>query len=209
MVALHAKVTRAPRALPRQSSPCPSVRTKRAGCRRVLAQAAAAEGTYVNAGFFDEGPGEQTARCRFEINLRVEFGDEVIVVGDAEALGSWALSKAKKLSWHEGDVWSAEVDLPLDSLVEYKYAVTSHKPDDAKWSPGKNFSLLATQDCSRTDQWGVPAEDAPLPDRDHQISNLEKKTVKEIKSILKAKGLPLTGRKAELIERLQSLPTNP
>ena len=86
------------------------------------------------------------------------------------------LSKAKKLSWNEGDVWSAEVDLPLGSLIEYKYAVTSHKPDDAKWMPGNNFSLQATQDCSRTDQWGVAAEkeEPTLPHED--FGNLEKKT---------------------------------
>ena len=37
------------------------------------------------------------------------------------------LSKAKKLSWNEGDVWSAEVDLPLGSLIEYKYAVVDEQ----------------------------------------------------------------------------------
>lgn len=198
--------------------------------------AAAAEGTHVDALFdSDEEPGESyafagegvrehevtTCRVRFEITLSVDFGDEVLVVGDAENLGSWSLSKAKKLSWHEGDVWSAEIDLPEGEKIEYKYAITSHDHEDAKWMPGKNFALCATPDCERRDQWGVeslPAEkEADIPHK-HQISsaekateedwhfgNLEKKTVKEIKSILKAKGLPVSGKKADLIERLRSL----
>ena len=98
-MALHAKVTRAPRALPRAvRSFQPTIFSS--WCRRSFARtAAAAEGTHVDASFFhdkhdDDLEGvrrEQTAVCRFEINMNVEFGDEVVVVGNAEALGSWAL----------------------------------------------------------------------------------------------------------------------
>ena len=95
-MALHAaKVTRA---LPRQS--CPPLRSQPAifssWCRRSFARtAAAAEGTHTfDAPFHDDDLGvrrEQTARCRFEIKMSVEFGDEVLLVGDADVLGSWAL----------------------------------------------------------------------------------------------------------------------
>ena len=49
-----------------------------------------------------------------------------------QVLGSWSLSKAKKLSWNEGDLWMTEVDLPSGADIQYKYAITSHNHEDAQ-----------------------------------------------------------------------------
>jgi len=86
------RITRALRALPRQSRP--PLRSQPAifssWCRRSFARtAAAAEGTHHTFDAHDDDfgvRGSPLARCRFEINMSVEFGDEVLLVGDGKSV---------------------------------------------------------------------------------------------------------------------------
>jgi len=196
--------------------------------------------------FFSAQSVEKTTPVTFELPLSVAFGDEVCVVGDAQGLGSWSLSKAKKLEWHDGDVWSAQVDLPsgadiqvspirrrrscslslslslfasdggadvfvlcLLPSVQYKYAITSHNQEDAKWMPGPNFSVSVPDSALDVkDAWGQAKKEQGMPGNGNgaadlsQADALSKMTVKEIKTLLKDKGLPVSGKKADLIGRL-------
>jgi len=164
----------------------------------------------------------------------------------SKGLGSWSLSKAKKLEWHDGDVWSAQVDLPsgadiqvspirrrrscslslslslfasdggadvfvlcLLPSVQYKYAITSHNQEDAKWMPGPNFSVSVPDSALDVkDAWGQAKKEQGMPGNGNgaadlsQADALSKMTVKEIKTLLKDKGLPVSGKKADLIGRL-------
>ena len=118
-------------------------------------------------------------------------------------------------------MWSAQVDLPVGTEIEYKYAVTSHNDDDAKWMPGQNFSVTVPDiPCEVNDVWGeakkramsngdattateaVDFSEDPLALSFVDNADYSKMTVKEIKSILKAKGLPVSGKKADLVARL-------
>ncbi len=62
-----------------------------------------------------------TAKVTFQLPHHVPFGQEVLITGDSDALGSWSPVKARKLAWQEGDVWRVTVDLPAETAVQYKY----------------------------------------------------------------------------------------
>lgn len=175
----------------------------------------------ISSSGFDDASLPRTSPVTFKVQQNVKFGEEILIVGDEQVLGSWSLSKAQKLEWHEGDVWSAQVDLPVGTEIEYKYAVTSHNDDDAKWMPGQNFSVTVPDiPCEVNDVWGeakkramsngdattateaVDFSEDPLALSFVDNADYSKMTVKEIKSILKAKGLPVSGKKAELVARL-------
>ena len=51
--------------------------------------------------------------------------------------------------------------------------------------------------------------DSPTEGRPRQLTPLENLKVKELKALLKERGLPVSGRKAKLIKRLRNPPTGP
>lgn len=55
---------------------------------------------------------------------QVNFGQSLVLVGSAEELGGWQLEHAPGMTWTEGDVWTATVELPAGAHVEYKFALT-------------------------------------------------------------------------------------
>lgn len=65
------------------------------------------------------------ARPRPLSPAQVDFGQQVLLVGDAPQLGSWELGHAPHMSWSEGDTWTATVDLPEGAAVEYKFVLQS------------------------------------------------------------------------------------
>ncbi len=42
----------------------------------------------------------------------MQFGEELCVVGEADELGAWDVSRCVSMAWNEGDVWVAEAELP-------------------------------------------------------------------------------------------------
>ena len=58
---------------------------------------------------------------------QVDFGDQLLVVGDVEQLGAWELERAAHMVWTEGDVWQASVDLPSGTAAEFKFVLSSPK----------------------------------------------------------------------------------
>lgn len=48
-------------------------------------------------------------------------GQWVVLVGGHPSMGSWDVSKALRMSWNEGHVWKASVELPADTMdLQYK-----------------------------------------------------------------------------------------
>lgn len=37
---------------------------------------------------------------------------DICLVGEDPALGDWDVSKCVPMAWHEGDVWTADAELP-------------------------------------------------------------------------------------------------
>lgn len=64
------------------------------------------------------------------------------IVGNIESVGNWSVENAKILEWTEGDVWQAEVDLPPNTTVEYKYITLLEGSDRLLgWAPGGNLQV--------------------------------------------------------------------
>jgi hypothetical protein len=53
-------------------------------------------------------------------SAQVEYGERLKVVGNQAALGSWDVSKAVELKWHDGDLWAGEVEMPVGKDIEFK-----------------------------------------------------------------------------------------
>lgn len=85
------------------------------------------------------------AQIRFTIKKKVSFGDRLCVVGDHEKLGKWSTDNAQQLKWSEGHVWSADMDIPEDSTLEYK-VVNVKGEGDPRWEKGGNRKMKIGQD---------------------------------------------------------------
>eukprot|EP00798_Chlamydomonas_sp_ICE-L_P023553 gene23553-9077_t len=84
------------------------------------------------------------ATVSFSCHCPVSFGTMLVVVGSSAQLGDWDLSKALSLSWNEGDVWTADAQLPAGAEQEYKYVKRKKGNDD--WMKGYNFKVLLPED---------------------------------------------------------------
>ena len=165
----------------------------------------------------------RASAVRFKIQYGVPFGSSVVLVGDHDALGAWAPGSAQAMAWQEGDVWTLDLELPAGARVQYKYAVVHPHGDGPVWSPGPNHALeIGASALEVEDVWGggcaasEEASEASLEfeaslSNGHATSDdvagggtppIASMTVKELKAALKARGLPVGGKKADLIARL-------
>jgi hypothetical protein len=44
----------------------------------------------------------------------VEWGQEVALVGGVDTLGAWDVEKSIPMLWNDGDMWTAEAELPTE-----------------------------------------------------------------------------------------------
>jgi len=89
---------------------------------------------------------------RFKVHYEVAFGMGVGVCGSPTELGSWNVSDALRLQWHENHVWEADVSIPsrfLETAFTYKFVILPNndatlegisgglgKSEAADWEPG-------------------------------------------------------------------------
>lgn len=62
-----------------------------------------------------------TVSVTFNIQRKVPFGQQLVVVGDDQELGGWNLATAPLMSWGEGDNWHCTVELPVGAGIAYKF----------------------------------------------------------------------------------------
>ncbi|WIA30366.1 hypothetical protein OEZ86_000452 [Tetradesmus obliquus] len=90
----------------------------------------------------------------FVINYCAEYGQQVVLLGSCQELGSWDTAAAVRLTWQQGDNWKAAVQLPapIDSNVEleYKYAVIGEDGSTQLWQEGPNISLVLSPKPAET-----------------------------------------------------------
>ena len=84
-------------------------------------------------------------KVRFCLGYRVNYGENIVVVGGHPDLGSWILADAVPLSWSDGDMWHATIDLPAGSVFEYKYVVVGNGGHAIAWQQGNNSVLALRQ----------------------------------------------------------------
>lgn len=111
----------------------------RLGQRVPTATAPARRG--VIARFANDSSGAK-AKVAFTLPYHVEFGQEVAVVGEIDTLGKWDAAAAIPLTWTDGDVWTAAIEVPVGSTVQYKYIIRA--PDSGEvleWQSGDNLVI--------------------------------------------------------------------
>jgi hypothetical protein len=55
------------------------------------------------------------------VTITTKPGQDVVLVGSHPSLGSWSMDDALPLTWTDGHVWRATIELPADcSSFEYK-----------------------------------------------------------------------------------------
>ncbi|XP_040379726.1 uncharacterized protein LOC102708247 isoform X2 [Oryza brachyantha] len=98
----------------------------------------------------------KTVRVRFVLRKECTFGQSFHLVGNDPALGIWDPSKAATLDWSEGHDWTAEKDLPANSLIEYKF-VLQDLSGRLHWHNGPNRSIQTGQTTNTLvvyEDWG-------------------------------------------------------
>lgn len=113
-----------------------------------------------------EAPTSEKVKVSFKVPHHVEFGENICVVGAHDTLGSWDVGSSVPLNWSEGDVWTAQLELPLDTgAVEYKYIIKSEQK--IKWMPCNNLVLEvpgAIAEVSIEDNWHGTTHDVIIPE---------------------------------------------
>lgn len=112
----------------------------------------------------EDGRRHRCARnITFCVHYSTNFGQNLAVVGNTTALGSWNPNKAVPLKWTSGNYWIGPGKLSTDDgVAEYKYLLVDNNFRTASWEPGCNHRINTAQlpagkrKCVE-DQWGCAA----------------------------------------------------
>lgn len=73
---------------------------------------------------------------------KINFGEILVLVGDADFVGNWCVKDAKRLHWSEDNVWATDVQIPPNCKLEYKYVkIVDGSEEILDWSPEENLQL--------------------------------------------------------------------
>lgn len=100
-----------------------------------------------------------TLAVKLSVPFKADFGQNLKVVGNISTLGGWEVDQAPEMTWSEGDVWMATLDLPEDASVEFKLVLC--RPNAApEWEASPNRTLTlpahATAPMDISLAWGYP-----------------------------------------------------
>ncbi|MEV4492488.1 carbohydrate-binding module family 20 domain-containing protein [Micromonospora coxensis] len=113
-----------------------------------------ATGTYAVTETFRGDTVATQVSASFNATVTTTFGQNVHVVGNIPALGSWNPANAVPLSSADYPTWRATVTLPANTAVEYKYL--KKNPDGSvTWESGSNrsFTTPAGGTWTGNDTW--------------------------------------------------------
>ncbi|WIA10132.1 hypothetical protein OEZ85_010339 [Tetradesmus obliquus] len=81
------------------------------------------------------------------VQLQTKPGQNVVLVGSHPSLGSWSVDDALPMTWSDGHVWKASIELPPDSMdLEYKAVLRSSSGKDV-WEKGTNHKADLQGSC--------------------------------------------------------------
>jgi len=101
------------------------------------------------------GGGCGTVATSVEANVTTVWGENVFIVGDTPALGSWNPAAAVALSSATYPVWRATVSLPAATPVQYKYIKKNGTQVTWESDPNRTRTTPAASPCTATwtDSW--------------------------------------------------------
>lgn len=100
----------------------------------------------------------------FKVNATTTTGQNVYVVGNVAALGSWNTANAVLLSSAAYPIWQGTVGLAASTAVEYKY-IKRDGSGNVVWESGVNraFTTPASGSVTRNDTWDQTTAPQPTP----------------------------------------------
>ncbi|XP_076939556.1 uncharacterized protein LOC143608394 [Bidens hawaiensis] len=102
----------------------------------------------------------QTVRVQFRLQRECSFGQNFLITGDHPILGSWDPNNAISLTWSDGHIWTADIDIPVGECIKFKLVM---QESDGKfvWQPGPDRVL---EGCFQTEKIITLCEDWENPD---------------------------------------------
>ncbi|RZC90416.1 hypothetical protein C5167_029549 [Papaver somniferum] len=99
----------------------------------------------------------KTVKVRFQLMQECSYGQEFLVVGDDPILGAWDPSSAVPLKWSEGNLWKAELDVPIDKTIEFKFVLKDPNTGEVIWHPRPNrvFQTWETKLIVVYEDWDI------------------------------------------------------
>ena len=109
-----------------------------------------------------------TTTLEMSVQHHVPYGQIVCITGSVRELGDWDPNSAHPLTWTDGDIWKADVDVKRHQLgkLEYKFVVQiPGEPPEFVWESGTNHNILALPDrrIGIRDRWGFPGYNHNIP----------------------------------------------
>ncbi|KHD77430.1 glycosidase [Actinoplanes utahensis] len=98
--------------------------------------------------------GTATAGAGFNLTAATSYGQNIFVVGNQAALGSWAPASAIPLSATAYPVWKATVSLPAGTAFQYKY-IRKNADGSVTWESGGNrtATVPSSGQVALNDSW--------------------------------------------------------
>ncbi|CBI30404.3 unnamed protein product, partial [Vitis vinifera] len=81
-----------------------------------------------------------TVHVRLQLQKRCSYGEQFLIVGDDPMFGLWDPSSAVPLCWSDGHVWTAELDIPIGKLIQFKF-ILKGITGTILWQPGPDRIL--------------------------------------------------------------------
>ncbi|KAI3977434.1 hypothetical protein MKX01_000347 [Papaver californicum] len=117
----------------------------------------------------------KTVQVKFQLIRECLFGQEFLVVGDDPIFGVWDPSSAIPLKWSQGHLWTAELDVPIDKTIQFKFILKDPVTGKVIWQPGPN-RVFQTWETNKTivvfGDWDIVglqmiSEEEPLANSKH------------------------------------------
>ena len=94
----------------------------------------------------------QTVNVSFECTKDVGSGNALYIAG---SFNDWTVDENSRLEWHEGNLWSKSITLPVGETVSFKVVLASYEnPTSKTWYPDSNIEwTVPNADCNYTIYW--------------------------------------------------------
>ncbi|KAJ6796465.1 uncharacterized protein M6B38_218650 [Iris pallida] len=90
----------------------------------------------------------RTIHVKFVLQKACLFGEHFFLLGDDPIFGLWDPENAIPLVWSEGHFWTAEMDLPLEKSIHFKFILRGPS-GKFHWQPGPD-RVLQTWETANT-----------------------------------------------------------
>ncbi|KAJ1411321.1 Immunoglobulin-like fold [Sesbania bispinosa] len=87
-------------------------------------------------------------RVAFQLQKSCNFGEQFLIVGDDPVLGSWDPSDALPMTWSDGHIWTAELDMPAGKSIQFKF-ILKGKEGSIIWQPGSDRIMETWETLNR------------------------------------------------------------